>query len=82
MPNPRSSRRPSVTSDPDRGVPVNSGTDPQRPGQPAKRMPDAPGTAEGTPSPGGSAPTRRPVSTESEDVERGPRRGEEPVEQG
>ncbi|HEU0104896.1 MAG TPA: hypothetical protein VFT38_01915 [Vicinamibacteria bacterium] len=32
MPNPSTTDRKSVTSDPDRGVAVNSGTDPQRPG--------------------------------------------------
>jgi hypothetical protein len=32
MQNPSATDRKSVTSDPDRGVAVNSGTDPQRPG--------------------------------------------------
>ena len=32
--------RPRVTSDPDRGVAVNSGTDPQRPRTPAGALPD------------------------------------------
>ena len=32
MQNPSATDRESVTSDPDRGVAVNSGTDPQRPG--------------------------------------------------
>jgi hypothetical protein len=33
MPNPPAPDRKPVTSDPDRGVAVNSGTDPQRPGE-------------------------------------------------
>jgi hypothetical protein len=39
--------RKPVTSDPDRGVPVNSGTDPQRPGTPPVPVPEtaAPGTS-------------------------------------
>ena len=37
----------NVTSDPDHGIAVNTGTDPQRPGAPARRAPDAapPGTS-------------------------------------
>ena len=47
MPNPSSTPRKPVTSDPDRGVAVNSGTDPQRPGTPARPLPDTtpPGTS-------------------------------------
>jgi hypothetical protein len=39
--------RRGVTSDPDHGIPVNSGTDPQRPGTSARPLPDAapPGTS-------------------------------------
>jgi hypothetical protein len=40
-------RRPPVTSDPDHGIAVNSGTDPQRPGTPPRPVPEtsAPGTS-------------------------------------
>jgi len=43
---PNDKRRP-VTSDPDHGIAVNSGTDPQRPGTPPRPVPDtaAPGTS-------------------------------------
>ena len=60
--------RPSVTSDPDRGVAVNSGTDPQRPGKPARALPDA--SAEKTPPREGPRPA--PV-VRNEDVEHGGR---------
>jgi hypothetical protein len=60
--------RPSVTSDPDRGVAVNSGTDPQRPGKPARAIPDA--AAEKTPPREDSRPA--PVGR-NEDVEHGGR---------
>ena len=40
-------RRKPVTSDPDHGIAVNSGTDPQRPGTPARPVPETspPGTS-------------------------------------
>jgi len=69
MPKTEAPDRPSVTSDPDRGVAVNSGTDPQRPGQPARAVPDAP--PGGTPSRDGSRPV--PVPSRNEDVEHGAR---------
>ena len=39
--------RKPVTSDPDHGIAVNSGTDPQRPGTPARAVPESspPGTS-------------------------------------
>ena len=42
-----SKRRKPVTSDPDHGIAVNTGTDPQRPGTPARPRPDSapPGTS-------------------------------------
>ena len=93
MPKPRSSRRPSltprpdprsrprprrgVTSDPDRGVAVNSGTDPQRPGQPPEPPPDAPAASGGTSVPADRfEATHEPeTSTRGEDVERAHRGG-------
>jgi hypothetical protein len=63
--------REGVTSDPDRGVPVNSGTDPTRPGTPPRPVKDtgAPGTsAEETGVSGGDAPA--PSSSGRSDVER------------
>lgn len=47
MANARLKHRKPVTSDPDHGIAVNSGTDPQRPGTPARPVPDTapPGTA-------------------------------------
>jgi hypothetical protein len=53
---PSSRRRKNVTSDPDRGVAVNSGTDPQRPGASTRRpAPDTapPGTTAAETSVGG-----------------------------
>ena len=61
--------RKPVTSDPDRGVAVNSGTDPQRPGKPARAVRDAP--AETTPPREDSGPA--PASIRNEDVEHGGR---------
>lgn len=62
--------REGVTSDPDRGIPVNSGTDPTRPGTPAKKPtaePDSPGTsAPETSISGGDIP----VPAERDNVER------------
>ena len=60
--------RKPVTSDPDRGIPVNSGTDPQRPGtaRPVPtRRPKGPHLAR--PGPPGSSPSP------NEDVEHGRR---------
>ena len=73
--------REGVTSDPDRGVPVNSGTDPTRPGTTPRPVKDTnpPGTsAEETGVSGGDAPApssgrsdvERPAGPPS-DVERG-----------
>ena len=47
MANPPLKHRQPVTSDPDRGIAVNSGTDPQRPGTPARPVPETspPGTS-------------------------------------
>jgi hypothetical protein len=61
--------RKSVTSDPDRGVAVNSGTDPQRPGKPARAVPDP--SAERTPSREDARPA--PAASRNEDVEHGGR---------
>lgn len=63
--------REGVTSDPDRGVPVNSGTDPTRPGTTPRPKKDTfpPGTsAEEAGVPGGDAPA--PSSSGRSDVER------------
>jgi hypothetical protein len=75
---PQPSARKPVTSDPDRGVAVNSGTDPQRPGQPPRPAPDADAT--GTSAAETSVPahpfdaTHQPETPpRAEDVERGPR---------
>jgi hypothetical protein len=68
MPKPTPARK-SVTSDPDRGVAVNSGTDPQRPGKPARALPDVP--AEKSPSDADSRPA--PAASRNEDVEHGGR---------
>jgi hypothetical protein len=69
-----STPRKPVTSDPDRGIPVNSGTDPQRPGTPARPVPET--TPPGTSAEETSATTDRfnathePASTgRGEDVE-------------
>jgi hypothetical protein len=61
-----STGRAPVTSDPDRGVAVNSGTDPQRPGKPARALPDA--AAEKTPPREDSRPA---PASRNEDVEHG-----------
>jgi hypothetical protein len=66
MARPSHPRRKPVTSDPDR--PANSGTDPQRPGEPA--LPPSPGPATG----GASSPdpfeaTHRPSPARDNDVE-------------
>ena len=67
MPKPSTTNRKSVTSDPDRGVAVNSGTDPQRPGKPARPAPDA--SAEKN-TPDDSGTTHPPSARRNEDVER------------
>ncbi|PYQ40701.1 MAG: hypothetical protein DMF77_17815 [Acidobacteria bacterium] len=81
MPKTQTPGRTSVTSDPDRGVAVNSGTDPQRPGTPARPVPE-------TSPPGMSAEetsatsdrfnaTHRPASTSrGENVEGGGSKGD------
>jgi len=71
MPKTEAPDRPSVTSDPDRGVAVNSGTDPQRPGQPSRSVPDASSEKAVPVEPSGAAP-RTPASR-NEDVEHGGR---------
>ena len=63
--------RPSVTSDPDRGVAVNSGTDPQRPGAPARPIPDA--SAEKITPVDDSRTSHPPSTSRNEDVEQGGR---------
>jgi hypothetical protein len=70
MPKPNTPSRLSVTSDPDRGVAVNSGTDPQRPGKPARAIADT--SAEKTAPVEDSAAAQRPASR-NEDVEHGGR---------
>jgi hypothetical protein len=50
-------RRKPVTSDPDHGIAVNSGTDPQRPGTPARAVPD-------TSSPPGTSAEETSVTTD------------------
>ena len=74
MANPRSSGN-RVTSDPDRGLPVNSGTDPQRPGTPPRPDDDTPAASPGTSAPASPfEATHQPAApARSEDVERGPR---------
>ena len=63
--------RKSVTSDPDRGVAVNSGTDPQRPGKPARAAPDE--STEKTTPVEDSAAAHPPSASRNEDVEHGGR---------
>src|SRR4051812_45604017 len=65
--------RRGVTSDPDHGIAVNTGTDPQRPGTPARPVPDTapPGTSAAetsVPSDRFDA-THQPASREGSDVE-------------
>jgi hypothetical protein len=69
MPKPPPPGRKSVTSDPDRGVAVNSGTDPQRPGEPPRPVPD-PSTDESAPI---DSKVPRPPASRNEDVEQGGR---------
>jgi hypothetical protein len=71
MQNPSATDRKSVTSDPDRGVAVNSATDPQRPGAPARRVPDA--SAEKATPVADSSRTHPPPTSRNEDVEHGGR---------
>jgi hypothetical protein len=66
-------RRKPVTSDPDRGVAVNSGTDPQRPGTTARPVPDTapPGTsaAETSATTDRFNATHQPATRDADDVE-------------
>ena len=71
MPKTETPGRKSVTSDPDRGVAVNSGTDPQRPGQPSRSIPDASSEKTVPVEPSGAA--QRPPASRNDDVERGGR---------
>jgi hypothetical protein len=71
MPKTTTTVRTSVTSDPDRGVAVNSGTDPQRPGTPARPVPDA--SAEKSAPVDDSRITHPPAASRNEDVEHGGR---------
>ena len=73
MPKSEGPDRPSVTSDPDRGVAVNSGTDPQRPGtRPAADSAAEPAGSE-TPAPADRFnATHQPApASRNEDVEAG-----------
>ena len=63
--------RKPVTSDPDRGVAVNSGTDPQRPGKPARAVRDI--SAEKSAPVEGSASGQPPAARGNDDVEHGRR---------
>jgi hypothetical protein len=62
-----------VTSDPDRGVAVNSGTDPQRPGTAARPLPETAPGASGSEAPTTDAfnATHQPASERSQDIEGG-----------
>jgi hypothetical protein len=72
MPKTEAPGRKAVTSDPDRGIAVNSGTDPQRPGRPARAVPD-PSSSE-KPVPLEDSPAaQRPAASRNEDVEHGGR---------
>jgi hypothetical protein len=71
MPKPEAPGRKPVTSDPDRGVAVNSATDPQRPGKPTRPAPDA-STEKTTPVDDSRAAPRTSASR-NEDVEHGGR---------
>ena len=71
MPKTETPGRRSVTSDPDRGVAVNSGTDPQRPGQPSRPVPDTASEKSAPVEPSGAAPPR--PASRNEDVEHGGR---------
>ncbi|HYU40888.1 MAG TPA: hypothetical protein VEQ84_01940 [Vicinamibacteria bacterium] len=81
MQKPSATDRKSVTSDPDRGVAVNSGTDPQRPGTPARPVPETspPGTSaeETSVTSDRFNATHRPASTSrGENVEGGGSKGD------
>jgi hypothetical protein len=73
MPKPPVPGRKSVTSDPDRGVAVNSGTDPQRPGErPAPdSTADAASSEASTPADRFDATHQPAPKTRNEDVEGG-----------
>ena len=68
---------PGRGQDSDRGVPVNSGTDPQRPGTPPRPEEDTPAASPGTSVPASPFEgTHQPAApARVEDVERGPRGG-------
>ena len=69
MPKTETPGRKAVTSDPDRGVAVNSGTDPQRPGEAARPIPEASNEKAAPVEPSGAS--QRPPSSRNEDVEHG-----------
>jgi hypothetical protein len=71
MPKTEAPDREPVTSDPDRGVAVNSGTDPQRPGETPRPIDEA--STEKTASVEPSGASQRPPSSRNEDVEHGGR---------
>jgi len=71
MQNPSATDRKPVTSDPDRGVAVNSGTDPQRPGRPAQPSSDT--SAEKTSAVAEPRTTHPSSASRNEDVENGGR---------
>jgi hypothetical protein len=71
MQNPPATDRKPVTSDPDRGVAVNSETDPQRPRKPARPAPEA--SAEKSTPIDDSRTTHPPSTNRNEDVEHGGR---------
>jgi hypothetical protein len=77
MPNTEAPGRKTVTSDPDRGVAVNSGTDPQRPGKPARPTPD-PAPDKSTPA-DDSRVAPRPSASRNEDVEGGGNEPDDPL---
>ena len=70
MPKTEAPDREPVTSDPDRGVAVNSGTDPQRPGKPARAVADISSSERTAPL---EAPAQHPAANRNEDVEHGGR---------
>ena len=75
MPKTEAPDRPSVTSDPDRGVAVNSGTDPQRPGtRPVpESAPEAPGSETPASQDSFNATHQPAPASGNDDVERGGR---------
>jgi hypothetical protein len=75
MPKTETPGRKAVTSDPDRGVAVNSGTDPQRPGaRPVAEPAPEPARSETPAPPDRFNATHQPAaSSRNEDVEHGGR---------